>query len=79
MFPTRERHNDLVIVLLMANAAQYHRLAQECLDIAVRADPKNREKLQRVAEIWLRLAMEELVAEPESKTIRRCLAERRQA
>jgi len=44
----------------MLHAAQYQRLAQECLDMAERADQNNRDMLHRLAEAWLRLATEEL-------------------
>lgn len=40
-------------------APHYRQLAQECLDVAER-NPKDREELQHIAEIWLSLATQEL-------------------
>jgi hypothetical protein len=39
---------------------RYQRLARECLDLAERAEPADREKLHRIAEIWLSLATDHL-------------------
>jgi hypothetical protein len=44
----------------MPFSPSYQRLAQACLDVAERATPKDREKLHRIAEIWLSLARDEL-------------------
>jgi hypothetical protein len=38
----------------------YRRLAQDALDMAARAKPEHREKLHRIAKIWLSLATEHL-------------------
>lgn len=44
----------------MPFSPSYQRLAKACLDVAERATPKDREKLHRIAEIWLSLARDEL-------------------
>jgi len=41
-------------------APQYRQFAEDCLNIATRINPNDREKLLRIAEIWLVLATEEL-------------------
>jgi len=43
-----------------SKAVTCRRLAQACIDVADRVDPKNRENLHRIAEMWLSRAAEEL-------------------
>ena len=44
----------------MDSVAKYRELAQDCVDMAERAKPQHRETLRQIAEMWLRLAADEL-------------------